>query len=56
MYTVIATAKIKEVDTQACLADILYRIAYLPQTRLNELLPWHWKADPEQALAAQPSA
>ena len=52
MYTLIAAAKINDVDTQAWLAYILDRIAYLPQTRLQELLPWHWKADPEQALAA----
>ena len=30
----------------------LDRIADLPQTRLHELLPWHWKADRQQALAA----
>ena len=23
-----------------------------PQTRLHELLPWHWKADRQQDLAA----
>ena len=27
-------------------------IADLPQTRLHELLPWSWKADRQQALAA----
>ena len=52
MYTLIGTAKLNDVDTQARLDDILDRIANLPQTRLHELLPWHWKADREQALAA----
>ena len=52
MYTLIGTAKLNDVDPQACLADVLARIANLPQTRLPELLPWHWKADREQALAA----
>ena len=32
--------------------DVLDRMADLPQTRLHELLPWSWKADRQQALAA----
>ena len=52
MYTLIGTAKLNDVDPQAWLADVLARIAGTPQTRLHELLPWHWKADREQALAA----
>ena len=52
MYTLIGTAKLNDVDPQAWLADVLARIAEMPQTRLPELLPWHWKADREQALAA----
>ena len=56
MYTLIGTAKLNDVDLQAWLADALDRIADLPQTRLHELLPWSWKADRQQALAAQPSA
>ena len=32
--------------------DVIDRIADLPQTRLHELLPWSWKADRQQALAA----
>ena len=52
MYTLIGTAKLNDVDPQAWLADVLDRIADMPQTRLPELLPWHWKADRQQALAA----
>ena len=52
MYTLIATAKLNDIDPQAWLADVLARIANLPQTRLHELLPWHWKAEQQQALAA----
>ena len=52
MYTLIGTAKLNDVDPQAWLADVLDRIADLPQTRLHELLPWHWKAERQQALAA----
>ena len=44
MYGLIATAKLNDVDPQAWLADVLARIADLPQTRLHELLPWNWKA------------
>ena len=52
MYTLIGTAKLNDVDPQAWLADVLDCIADLPQTRLDELLPWHWKAHRPQALAA----
>ena len=52
MYTLIGTAKLNDVDPQAWLADVLARIANLPQTRLHELLPWHWNADRERAIAA----
>ena len=52
MYTLIGTAKLNDVDPQAWLADVLNRIADLPQTRLHELLPWNWKGEQQQALAA----
>lgn len=44
MYTLIVTAKMNDIDPQAWLADVLARIADLPQNRLDELLPWNWKA------------
>ena len=44
MYTMIVSAKLNEIDPQAWLADVLARIANLPQNRLPELLPWHWAA------------
>ena len=52
MYTLIGTAKLNDIDPQAWLADVLDRIAEQPQTRLHELLPWHWKAERQQDLAA----
>ena len=52
MYTLIVTAKLNDVDPQAWLADVLARIAELPHTRVHELLPWNWKADRDQTLAA----
>jgi transposase len=44
MYSMIVTAKMNDVDPQAWLADVLARIADIPQNRLHELLPWNWKA------------
>jgi len=42
MATLIVTAKLKDVDPQAWLADMLSRIATHPAHRLDELLPWNW--------------
>jgi len=43
MYTLIATAKLNNIDPQAWLADVLRRIADHPARRLHELLPWNWQ-------------
>jgi transposase len=51
MATLIMTAKLNDVDPQAWLADVLARIAGLPQSRLHELLPWLWKQSDLQAAA-----
>ena len=51
MATLIMTAKLNDVDPQAWLADVLARIAGLPQSRLHELLPWLWKNSDLQAAA-----
>jgi hypothetical protein len=42
MATLIMTAKLNDVDPQAWLADVLTRIADMPQNRIAELLPWNW--------------
>ena len=44
MYSLIVTAKMNDIDPQAWLADVLTRIADHPAHRLEELLPWNWKA------------
>jgi len=41
-----------DIDPQAWLADVLARIADLPQNRLHELLPWNWKVAAAQEQAA----
>ena len=43
MYSLIATAKLNQVDPRAWLADVLARIADQPVSRWHELLPWNWK-------------
>jgi hypothetical protein len=50
MATLIMTAKLNDIDPQAWLADVLARIADMPITKLEELLPWHWKA-PRSTMA-----
>lgn len=44
VYSVIVTAKMNDVDPQAWLTDVLARIAAHPAHRVDELLPWNWKA------------
>jgi len=43
--TLIATAKVNEVDPQAWLADILARMLDYPPKRIGDLLPWNWHAE-----------
>jgi transposase len=43
IYSLIATAKMNDVDPQAWLADVLSRIAEHPTHRIDELLPWNWQ-------------
>ena len=52
MYGLIVTAKMNDVDPQAWLADVLARIAELPQSRLHELLPWNWNKAQQEKQAA----
>ena len=43
MYSLIVTAKMNNIDAQAWLADVLARIAGHPASKIDELLPWHWR-------------
>jgi hypothetical protein len=52
MATLIMTAKLNDIDPQAWLADVLARIASIPQGRLGELLPWEWKCAASAAAQA----
>ena len=51
IYSLVATARLNDVDPQAWLADVLARIADHPATRLTELLPWHWRRPPQERAA-----
>jgi transposase len=42
-YTLIATAKLNDVDPQGWLADVLARLPDHPAKRPDELLPWNWR-------------
>jgi transposase len=53
MTTLIMTAKLNDVDPLAWLADVLARIADIPQPRLTELLPWNWQSPTSHPAAAQ---
>jgi len=52
MLSLIATAKFNGIDPQAWLADVLARIAGIPQSRLHELFIWNWRAAETQRQAA----
>ena len=52
MYSLILTCKLNDVDPQAWLADVLARLASHPAKRLDELLPWNWKAEREARAQA----
>ena len=43
IYSLIATAKLNNVDPRAWLADVLARIGDHQASHLDELLPWNWK-------------
>ncbi len=49
--SLIITAKMNGIDPQAWLADVLSRIAAHPAHRLDELLPWNWRASNNVAPA-----
>src|SRR5258708_14539533 len=52
IYTLIATAKLNNVDPQARLADVLARLPDHPAKRIHALLPWNWRPPTPIADAA----
>ena len=51
IYSLVATAKLNDVDPEAWLADALRRINDHPASRLDELLPWSWRKPAERFAA-----
>jgi transposase len=52
MFTLVHTAKLNNVDPQAWLADVLAILQDYPAKRIDDLLPWNWKRERQQAAAA----
>jgi transposase len=52
VYTLIETCKLNDVDPQAWLAYVLAKLPDYPAKRIDELLPWNWKASQDQIKAA----
>jgi len=52
IYTLIASAKLNDIDPDAWLADVLRRINDHPASKLHELLPWRWQRHTRDAAAA----
>jgi transposase len=52
IYTLIATAKLNDVDPQTWLAEVLARLPDHPAKRIHELLPWNWRPPNTTAKAA----
>ncbi|MEH2553643.1 hypothetical protein V1286_001172 [Bradyrhizobium algeriense] len=51
IYSLIAIAKVNDIDPQAWLADVLARLPAHPVKRIYELSPWNWRP-PNVAHAA----
>ncbi len=51
-YTLIETCKLNDVDPQAWLAHVLATLPDHPARRIDELLPWNWKARQQGAVSA----
>jgi transposase len=43
IYTLVATAKLNDIDPQAWLADVLARLPDHSAKRIHKLLPWEWR-------------
>jgi transposase len=52
MYSLIVTATLNDIDPRAWLADVLFRIADQPASRLHEMLPWNWRSLGKDTAAA----
>jgi transposase len=51
LYTLIQTAKLKDIDPQTWLADILARLPDHPAKQIADLLPWNWNTTSSKLAA-----
>jgi transposase len=56
VYSLVATCKLNDVDPRAWPAYVLAALPDHPITRINELMPWAWKARLEAAAQAATAA
>jgi transposase len=56
VYSLITTCKLNDVDPHAWLAYVLATLPDHPITRVNELMPWAWKASLEAAAQTATAA
>ncbi len=56
LYSLIQTCKLNDVDPRAWLAYVLATLPDHPITRVNELMPWAWRAPIEAAAQAATAA
>jgi len=52
VYSLITTCKLNDVDPRAWLANVLATLPDHPMARIDELMPWAWKARIEVAVEA----
>ena len=52
IYSLVATAKLNDIDPEAWLSDVLRRINDHFASRLAKLLPWNWKKQVVRTAAA----
>ncbi len=50
MYSLLGSAKLNGHNLEAYMREVLTRIAHLPITRINELLPWNLQATKLDAI------
>lgn len=56
IYSLIETCKLNGVDPRAWLALVLAKLPDHPAKRIEELLPWNWKAARDAAAQTQDTA
>ena len=56
LYSLIETCKLNNVDPQAWLAFVLAKLPDHPAKRIDELLPWNWKAAQTTTAQSTPNA